>query len=170
MNRSRVFFIALLLAASTAAAQSDPSSITNFLRVNEQICTGGQPTMEQLETLKAQGVKAIINLRVPSEYNAAEEEAKVKQLGLRYINIPVNRDALTDELADQFLKAMRDPKNRPAFIHCSMANRVGAFWMIYRVVVDGWTVEKAEEEAKKIGMRSPALREFAVAYIAKQKK
>jgi hypothetical protein len=63
----------LLLTAAVAASQEpakDASSIKNFLRVNEQICTGGQPTMAQLEKLKQEGVRAIINLRRPSEYNA----------------------------------------------------------------------------------------------------
>jgi uncharacterized protein (TIGR01244 family) len=171
MKPSRAGVVAVLfVAAASVAAQNDPSSINNFLRVNQQICTGGQPTPEQLEILKAQGVKAIINLRVPSEHDAAAEEAQAKKLGLRYVNIPVDGRALTDEMADKFRKAMREKENRPAFIHCGSANRVGAFWMIYRVLEDGWTLEKAEEEAKKIGMRSAALRDFALVYIDKNKK
>ncbi len=35
------------------------------------------------------------------------------------------------------------------FIHCTAAIRVGAFWMIRRVLRDGWKVEDAEEEATK---------------------
>jgi uncharacterized protein (TIGR01244 family) len=158
------------MLATLAAAQNVPSLIYNFLRVDKQICTGGQPTLEQLETLKAQGVRAVINLRLPSEHNAAEEEARVKQLRMRYINIPVDREAPTAEQAETFLKALRDPKNRPAFIHCAAANRVGAFWMIYRVVADGWTIEKAEEEARKVGMRGARLRQFALDYIASRQK
>jgi hypothetical protein len=83
----------LLLTAAVAAPQEpakDASSIKNFLRVNEQICTGGQPTMAELEKLKQEGVRAVINLRRPSEYNAEEEAAKVRELGLRYVNIPVD--------------------------------------------------------------------------------
>jgi hypothetical protein len=41
--------------------------------------------------------------------------------------------------------------------------------MIYRVVDQGWTEEKALEEALKIGMRSENLKKFAKDYIAKQK-
>ncbi len=29
--------------------QDDPGSIRNFVRVNEQFCTGGQPRLEHLE-------------------------------------------------------------------------------------------------------------------------
>ena len=40
--------------------------------------------------------------------------------------------------------------------------------MIRRVLRDGWTLEAAEEEARKIGLReAPHLTEFARNYIAK---
>jgi uncharacterized protein (TIGR01244 family) len=163
----------LLLTAAVAAPQEpakDASSIKNFLRVNEQICTGGQPTMAELEKLKQEGVRAVINLRRPNEYNAEAEAAKVRELGLRYVNIPVDHSEPKDAQVEDFLKATDDPANHPAFIHCAAANRVGTFWMIRRVLRDHWSLEKAEDEARKIGMRSPNLREFALDYIRRQQK
>jgi uncharacterized protein (TIGR01244 family) len=163
----------LLLNAAAAAPQEpakDASSIKNFLRVNEQFCTGGQPTMAELEKLKQEGVRAIINLRYPSEYNAEEEAAKARELGLRYVNIPVDHSDPKDSHVEDFLKATDDPANRPAFIHCAAANRVGTLWMIRRVLRDRWSLDKAEDEARKIGMRSPNLREFALDYIRRQQK
>src|SRR5262249_33772608 len=159
--------IALLLAGA-AVAQQDVPPIRNFLRINEQFCSGGQPRLEHLAKLKAEGVKAIINLRPPSEHRAAEEEAVAKELGLRYFNLPVVFAEPKEEQATEFLKLTDDPENRPAFIHCAGAIRVGAFWMIRRVLRDGWTIEAAEEEAKKIGLReNPHLNEFARNYIEK---
>src|SRR5688500_5108708 len=146
--------IAIALLSSAAIAQDDPGPIRNFLRVNENFCTGGQPRLEHLEKLKAEGVKAIINLRQPSEHRAAEEEAKAKELGLRYFNIPVVFADPKEEQVTEFLKITDDPENRPAFIHCTAAIRVGMFWMIRRVLRDGWKLEDAEVEAqKKIGER-----------------
>ena len=157
-------FGAILLSVSAVAGQDD--SIKNFLRVNKEFCTGGQPSLQHLEQLKADGVKAIINLRQPSEYAAAEEEAKVKALGLRYFNIPVAATDPKDEQAAEFLKITDDPENRPAFIHCRSAARVAAFWMIRRVLRDGWKMEDASKEAEKIGLGDhPVLREFARKYI-----
>src|ERR687891_1777225 len=152
----------LFLAVSPIVAQDDPGPIRNFLRVNEQFCTGAQPRLEHLEKLKADGVKAIINLRRPSEHRAAEEEAKAKELGLRYFNIPVVFGNPNEEQVTQFLKITDDPENRPAFIHCTAAIRVGAFWMIRRALRDGWSIEEAEKDAQKVGLReSPHLNEFA---------
>ena len=160
------------LAPSMGVAQEkqDFSNIKNFLRINDKICTGGQPPLDDLARLKADGVKAVINLRQPTEFNAEEEAAKAKDLGLRYIHIPFDGANPKPEAVDEFLKVMDDPANRPLFIHCTTANRVGAFWMIYRVLQDGWKLEEAEEEAKKVGMRTPALREFALEYIRSHEK
>lgn len=172
-TKTGVFAVLAVLAVAASAqqaSQQDFSSIVNFLRVNPQICTGGQPSLDDLARMKVQGVKAIINLRRPTEYDAEAEAAKAKELGLRYVNIPVSVAEPKDEQADQFLKITSDPANRPAFIHCATANRVGGFWMIRRVLVDGWKVEDAEAEARKIGLHSPSLLEFARSYIERHAK
>jgi uncharacterized protein (TIGR01244 family) len=167
-RRGIVTFLLTIWAVSTIAQEVPP--IRNFLRVNDQFCTGGQPRMEHLEQLKTEGVKAVINLRTPGEHRAAEEEAKAKELGLRYFNIPVAFADPKEEQATTFLEITDDPANRPAFIHCTAAIRVGAFWMIRRVLRDGWSIEKAEEEARKVGLReSPHLNEFARTYIEQHK-
>ena len=171
MRIMKTMLLPLLLATASASAPQEVQPIRNFVRINDQFCTGGQPRLEHLEQLKAEGIKAIINLRSPSEHRAAEEEAKAKELGLRYFNIPVVFGEPKDEQATEFLKITDDPKNRPAFIHCAAAIRAGAFWMIRRVLRDGWKLEAAEEEAKKIGLReSPHLNEFARKYIEKHRK
>jgi len=163
--------IVVLAMATGAQIQSEQPGIRNFVRVSDQYCTGGQPKIEALEKLKAEGVKSIINLRQPSEHRAADEEAKAKEVGLKYFNIPVEYGSPKEEQATEFLKITDDPANRPVFIHCTAAIRVGCFWMIRRVLRDGWTVEAAEEEAKKIGLReAPHLTEFAKSYIAKYGK
>ena len=52
------------------------------------------------------------------------------------------------------------------FVHCGSANRVGALWLIKRVMKDGWTIAQATEEAKAIGLRSEKLEAFALKYLA----
>lgn len=170
MNILRVT-LSILLLAITVGAQAEIPPIRNFLRVNKEFCTGGQPRLEHLQQLKSEGIKAIINLRPPGEHRAAEEESKAKELGLRYFNIPVVFGEPKEEQATEFLKITDDPENRPAFIHCASAIRVGAFWMIRRVLRDDWTVEAAEEEAKKVGLvENPHLNEFARKYIERHRK
>ncbi|HKG23903.1 MAG TPA: protein tyrosine phosphatase family protein [Blastocatellia bacterium] len=162
--------IALFMALPVFARQELPP-IRNFLRVNDQFCTGGQPRLEHLAKLKAEGVRSIINLRQPSEHRASEEEAMAKEVGLRYYNIPVAFGDPKEEQVTEFLKLTDDPENRPVFIHCTAAIRVGAFWFIRRVLRDGWSIQAAEEEAQKVGLKeSPHLNEFARLYIEKHRK
>ncbi len=166
-----IFVAAILLLPLTAVVSQDPGEIRNFLRVNKDFCTGGQPKLEHLEKLKAEGVKSILNLRQPSEHRAAEEEAKAKELGLRYFNIPVAYGNPNEEQVPEFLKITDDPDNRPIFIHCTAAIRVGAFWMIRRVLRDGWNIDDAQKEAEKVGLReSPHWLEFARKYIETHRK
>jgi len=171
MKQIIISLTAPLLLFVALGRQDSLQSIRNFLRVNEEFCTGGQPRIEHLEMLKKEGVKAIINLRQPSEHRAEEEEAKAKELGLRYFNIPVVYGDPKEEQVTEFLRITDDVQNRPAFIHCTGAIRVGAFWMIRRVLRDGFTIEAAEKEAEKVGLRNaPHLNEFARRYIEKHQK
>ena len=164
---------ALVFVAAIAVIAQQPAGIQNFLKINTEFCSGGQPTLAQLADLKAQGITAVVNLRTVGEagFDAPAEEAEVKKLGMKYFHIPVsNQTGPKDEQADEFLKVTDDAKNRPVFIHCGSANRVGAFFMIRRVLRDGLTFDAAKVEATKIGLRSAQLEEFAKQYVEKHKK
>jgi uncharacterized protein (TIGR01244 family) len=172
-QHSLLFGVFVLISVQLAAAQqpSDVGSIRNFLRVNSEFCTGGQPRLEHFKTLKADGVKAVLNLRTPGEHRADEEMAAVKEAGLAYFSVPVVYTAPTNEAVDAFLRITDDPANRPMFIHCTAGIRVGAFWLIRRVLRDQWTWDAALAEARKVGLlEAPHLEEFAKAYIAAKPK
>ncbi|HEX2342019.1 MAG TPA: protein tyrosine phosphatase family protein [Vicinamibacterales bacterium] len=163
--------LALVLAWSgQQSGLQELPPIRNFLQVTPEFCTGGQPRIEHFAKLKADGVKAVLNLRQPGEHRAEEEQAAVKQAGLKYFNIPVSVSDPQDAEVAEFLKLTDDPSNRPMFIHCTAAIRVGAFWMIRRALRDGWTIDAAREEARKVGLTTaPHLEEFARAYIERHR-
>ena len=155
--------VAVLLVGSSAFAQD--SEIRNFLWVNTEFCTAGQPTVEQLVELRDQGVRSVLNLRPAAEYDATAEEARVEELGMAYYNIPVNGANIQDSQVEEFLRLSDAVANQPMFIHCASANRVGAFWLIRRVLRDGWEVAEAQTEAETVGLRAASLREFALDYV-----
>ena len=153
------------------APATEQQPIPSFFRVSENVCTGGQPTDAAIEDLAKQGIKSVINLRRPGEsVDPVAEGERVQKLGLRYFSIPIDVKAISDSQIEEFMRIVSDPENVPMFIHCAAANRVGGLWMIHRVLKDGWTVEKADEEAKNIGLRSQELRQFALDYIAKHQQ
>lgn len=164
----------LVLSAQTPPAQSaspELPPIRNFLQVTPEFCTGGQPRIEHFAKLKADGVKAVLNLRQPTEHRAEEEKAAVEAAGLKYINIPVSFREPSDTQVDEFLKITDAEANRPMFIHCTAAVRVGAFWAIRRALRDAVPIDAAIEEGRKVGMvNAPHLEEFARQYVAARRK
>src|SRR5918993_179973 len=82
--------------APTVAPPQELPPIRNFVQVNPQFCTGGQPRVEHFAQLKGDGVKAVLNLRTPGEHRAEEEQAAVEKAGMKYFNIPVVYTAPTN--------------------------------------------------------------------------
>jgi len=160
----------LALCASLSAQQPNQNHeemyTQHLTRVNAQSWVSGQLPMKELAQLKARGFKAIINLRLPSEHALAAEKAEAERLGLRYFSIPVDYDKPREEQLTEYLRLTDDPKNRPTFLHCTMAIRAGAFWMVRRVLREKWSLADAEAEARKIGANDRYVR-FARDFIAK---
>ncbi len=164
--RARRLGVALisLLAPVLAAVTFAAVEIEKFHRVDDRVSTGAQPTIPQIASLAQEGFRTVINLREPIEHEGAAEEAAVRDLGMDYINIPVRTTDPRDAQADAFLRITADARIYPVFIHCGTANRVAAFWMIRRIVVDGWGADDAEKEAREIGLKSAVMRDFALDY------
>lgn len=166
--------LVLFLSSATIAqvVKQERAGIVNFSKVDAVVACGGATETSALDGLAKDGFKSVINLRLATEANANIElnAAQAKTLGLKYIHIPFNTQQLDPKVIDQFLAAIADKSNQPAYVHCGSASRVGAVWLAKRVLQDGWTIEKATEEAKLIGLRSEALEKFALEYIASHKK
>jgi uncharacterized protein (TIGR01244 family) len=146
--------------------EAAPAGVVNYTRVDATMACAGTTPVDALPHLKSGGFASIINVRRAEEEGAQVEESKARaaELGLRYVHIPFVTDAPDPNLVEEFLAAVTDPANQPAFIHCGSANRVGALWYVKRVVYDGWSEEAAMEEAIAIGLRTPSLKDFAVEY------
>ena len=172
----RKFITIVALAAAVPAfaqvTKQERAGIVNFSKVDAVVACGGATETSALEGLAKDGFKSVINLRQATEANANIEQnsAKAKELGLKYIHIPFNTQQLDPAVIDKFLAAVSDKNNQPAYVHCGSASRVGSVWLAKRVIQDGWTVEKATEEAKAIGLRGEPLEKFALDYIASHKK
>jgi uncharacterized protein (TIGR01244 family) len=166
------FMISFAVSLSAQVTKQERAGIVNFSRVDAVVACGGATETSALDGLAKDGFKSVINLRLASEANANIElnAAHAKTLGLNYIHIPFNGQQPDTKVVDQFLAAIANKANQPVYVHCGSASRVGAVWLVKRVLQDGWTVEKATEEAKLIGLRSDALEKFALDYIAAHKK
>ena len=162
--------IAALVAATAIAQQvtrDQVPGITNLARLETTIaCAGAIKADVAIPEIKKMGFVSIINLRESSEPGAdvEQEQTLAKAAGLRYYHVPFNGNSPDPRAADQFLQAITSTGAEPAFIHCSGGNRAATMWLIKRLVVDRWDVDRATAEATALGQTSPALRQFAIDY------
>jgi uncharacterized protein (TIGR01244 family) len=157
-------------AVSTRAQQVSKETvpgITNLSRLETTVaCSGAINAEVAVPEIKKMGFVSIINLRQASEDGAEieKEAALAKAAGLRYVHIPFNGASPDPKAADQFVAAITAKGAEPAFIHCASGNRAAAMWLIKRLAVDRWDVERATAEATALGLTNAALRQFAIDY------
>jgi uncharacterized protein (TIGR01244 family) len=165
-----IVILSLVSIAAQQVTKPQVSGVTNFSRLETTVACAGATAAESFPEIKKMGFASVINLRQETEPNAnipAAREA-AKAANLNYIHIPVNGQAPDPATADRFLEEIAKPANQPAYIHCASANRAAAMWMIKRLVVDKWDVEKAGAEASALGLTNAGLRKFAIDYSARK--
>ena len=136
--------------------------IRNLAKI-ETTTDSGAITPESVVEVKKMGFVSVINLRLATEEgaNVEKEEAAAKAAGIRYFHVPYDGSA-DPKAADAFLAAITSKGAEPAFIHCAGGNRAATMWLIKRIAIDHWDVDRATKEATLLGQTNPAMRQFAV--------
>jgi len=157
--------------AQSVTKESVPG-VTNFARVETTIACAGATTPAAVAGLKKMGFASVINLREASEPGAdiAAEASAAKAAGINFVHLPFNTAKPDPAVADNFLKAITDRRNDPAFVHCASGNRAAAMWMIKRMQIDKWDADRAGTEAAALGLTSSALKTFALDYVQAHKQ
>ena len=173
--RSLAFVAGLAGSVAVVATQSQVTKesvpgIVNFAKVETTVACAGATTPAALAEVKRMGYASVINLRQANEPGADIDAAAAaaKAAGINFIHIPFNAASPDPMLVDNFLKAITDKANQPAFIHCASANRAAALWLVKRIAVDKWDVERASTEAAALGLTNPALKAFAIEQAQKR--
>ena len=161
-----------LSAAQSVVTKESVPGIVNFAKVDKTVSCAGATTPAALTEIKRMGYASVINLRQASEPGADIEAsaAAAKAAGLNYIHVPFNTASPDPAAVDNFLKAVMEEANQPAFIHCASANRAAALWMIKRLAIDKWDVERAATEAAALGLTNPTLKAFAIEQAQKRRR
>lgn len=188
VNFSRAFALALwsayLISIGASAADSPSSATTtkavkakedlpNFHQVHPYLYRGGEPSKEGLRKIKEMGITTIFDLRNPGE-KAYDEKEAAKEMGIRYISMPMNSKAptakqikrLIDEIdkakgsvveltdsgqAEKIAKQEAQKTTKDAiFVHCAHgSDRTGCMIGIWRVMRDGYDYDTAYKEMRK---------------------
>jgi protein tyrosine phosphatase (PTP) superfamily phosphohydrolase (DUF442 family) len=130
--------------------------LVNFAVVDEHLLRGAQPSAAGIQTLKALGVKMIVDLTLPDALGQAEK-SEAERNGLVYTNMPLVSVArpTTNEVAS-ILSTITNAPGR-VFIHCQAGkDRTGTIVACYRILKDRWTTEQALSEADQFRMAERA--------------
>lgn len=142
--------------------QNKLTSIYNYLPINPNLATSGQPTANQLNSIKAAGYTKIIHLGPPAAENSLANEASIlSKIGIDYISIPVDFGAPSEQDFQQFVSHMQGHKDKKIWVHCAANMRVSCFIFRYRTAILGVNVELAEADLKKIWQPNKIWNKFA---------
>lgn len=122
------------------------AEIYNYVKVSDDLITGGQPTEEQLRTAAEEGFTTVINLAtISSRYSLPDEAGLVQSLGMTYHHIPIEWDHPKDSDFDAFDAVMQSAVKSKTLVHCAANFRVTAFYSLYALKHLDWTPDRAAE-------------------------
>lgn len=156
--RQAVYSVAVVLTLLCATAFAQQSSnfaeLPRFQQVSEKLYRSGQPRNDGLTRLRELGINTIINLRGSSATTRAEE-VKARELGFNYFNVALpNWGRPQETRVARVMELIDAPENGRVLIHCKDGvDRTGMIVAVYRMTHEGWTSNKALDEANRSGMR-----------------
>ena len=126
---------------------------TKFGQVGLGFYRGAEPDERCLAHLAELGIRTVVNLR--DEENASKlEQMKVLAVGIQYVNMPMSgfdRPSVVE--VQRILSVVCEPANQPVFLHCRRGrDRTGVIVAAHRIAHEGWTAERAVQEAKEFGL------------------
>jgi len=132
---------------ASPSASGQMTGVPNYAVVSKVLCRGAQPTSLGYAELARAGVKTIVSLRV-----LLTRRKQLAGHGFRYHHISVKHVHPEEEDVVAFLAIVTNPDNQPVFVHCREGvDRTGMMVAAYRMVVQGWPMEKALAEMKRMG-------------------
>jgi len=106
--------------------------IINYIKINDNISSSGQPTKEQFEEIAKDNYEIIINLSSDNSENKLENEDEIlSKLGLIYIHLPVDFLSPTKKNLKDFIDILSFFSEKKVWVHCIMNYRVSAFMYVY---------------------------------------
>lgn len=129
--------------------------LKSIVALSKQLSIGPQPNEKLLERIADKGFKTVINLTNKGEYgqilSPEEEEKQVKELGMKYVHMPVSMARLKAADVEQVYETVMAQEG-PVFLHCRVGQRSGPLGLICYGLKKKLTSKKVFERADKLGL------------------
>lgn len=121
-------------------------------KITNDLAIAGQPAPDKLPQLVEEGYRSVVNLRSPDEAGFwNDEQIQIEQLGLRYVNYPIQSSHLTPEAALRLIQQISDlPK--PMLVHCDTGIRSSVIALMQVAMKQGMRTEDAFQKVTKLGL------------------
>ena len=124
------------------AAHAGP--VMNYHRIDERLVTGGHFIDDDaMAGLKAEGVTVVIDLR---DKPPPGEQQKLAQLGIEWINVPIEWDNPETADFERFSEVMQAHQGDHVLVQCAANYRASAMTYLYRVVVEQVDENQAQSD------------------------
>ena len=113
-------------------------SIPNYFVYHDLLAAGGQPSREQLSTLKGDGFDAVVNISPVSSRNAVlDESGIVESLKMDYAHFPVDCSNLKPFHYRTFKGILDGFEGKKVFVHCGANIKSSNLIHMYHVLEKG---------------------------------
>ncbi|MEJ7806358.1 MAG: sulfur transferase domain-containing protein [Telluria sp.] len=133
--------------------------MTTFKDIGEDLFIGSQPAQQDIAEAKRVGIRTVIDLRMPAETGTPNADM-VENHGLTYVNVPVDKSALSQQHIVDLDRAMGRTQG-PYLLHCATGARAALLLSLSRAKQHGWTAERTFDEAEAMGFALRETTDFA---------
>ncbi|MFH1809667.1 MAG: dual specificity protein phosphatase family protein [Pseudomonadota bacterium] len=132
---------------STWASSVERPGLPNLHQLSDELYRSAQPTAEGFASLRTLEVRTVVNLRM-----FHSDQPLARGTGLTLVDIPMESWDLDLDEVERFLEVVTDRQRQPVLVHCLHgADRTGTMSAVYRMVVQGWSVDDAIAEMRDGG-------------------
>ncbi|MGG6297965.1 beta-lactamase hydrolase domain-containing protein [Leptolyngbya sp. AN02str] len=121
-------------------------------KITNDLAIAGQITLDDVHQLTQENYQTVVNLRSPKETGfLAEEQLKLENLGLYYVNLPIQLKSLNfDALLWVTQQIFELPK--PILIHCDNGIRSSMVALMQIAMKQGMKAEDAFQKVATLGL------------------
>jgi protein tyrosine phosphatase (PTP) superfamily phosphohydrolase (DUF442 family) len=143
--------LALLFVPATPYADDVLDELTNFRAYSDRIASSGQPTEIQLKLLQSRGYERIVYLAYSNSDGSLENEDQlVEQLGMQFIQVPVDWDQPLKSDFYAFASMLNQAPETRTLVHCQVNFRASTFSFLYRVLHLGVPIDEAKADLESV--------------------
>lgn len=129
-----IFLFSFIVDGHMNNIEQQLSEIPHFRYIHQHLFTSGQPSIQQLQYIKAYGVDTVINLALSHEEHVlTQQDQHCAALGLNYLHIPIHWERPADEQCLLVLDLVHGlSQNKMIWLHCNDNRRVSCLMYLYQ--------------------------------------